>query len=330
MTAPPDPTPDPASDQALEVAARWVTVLRRGQPSARDRRALQAWLQADTANAAALDMMLDVWDRLEPLRPRAAGMALTASRRKPRPVGGAATIWAGIWAPLGGLAAAGLAAAVLIWPPSSQATYATAVGEMKSIALSDHSQIWLNTGSRLKVKLTPFGRQLALEQGEAEFKVAHERFRAFVVSTPTASVRATGTDFSVRTETDGARVVLVQGTVTVRRNDDGRAQAITAGSSLMAPTTGAFQLTQADPQADLAWRRGELVFYERPLGEVAAEFARYTGVKVRFADPSAPRVRISGAFRATDFKSFLRDIAILYHIHSSTDDSRDVVMTRGV
>jgi transmembrane sensor len=121
---------------------------------------------------------------------------------------------------------------------------------------------------------------------------------------------------------------LVQGTVTVRRDDDGRTQAITAGSSLLAPATGAFQLTQADPQTDLAWRRGELVFFERPMGEVVAEFARYTGVKVRFADPAVQRVLVSGAFRATDFHAFLRDVAILYHIHSSTDDGRDVVMSR--
>jgi transmembrane sensor len=312
-------TPD---DQALKAASHWVAVLKRGEPSVRDRRALKAWLATDAANAAALDLMLEVWDRLEPLRHRADGMVRTqakARRKSPsqRP--------ALIWAPVGGLALAGLAAAVLLAPPSVQ-TYTTGLGEMKSIALADHSTVWLNTDSRLSVALSPFGRQLKLERGEGEFKVAHEALRPFIVTTANASVRATGTDFSVRAEPDGSRIVLVQGRVKVSRSDDGETADLRAGTVLVAPLSGAFRLSKADPDSDLAWRRGQLVFYERPIGEVVQEFARYTGVKVRFTDEAARRTRISGAFRATDFKAFLRDVATLYHIHSSADKNAEVVI----
>jgi ferric-dicitrate binding protein FerR (iron transport regulator) len=47
---------------------------------------------------------------------------------------------------------------------------------------------------------------------------------------------------------------------------------------------------------------------------------------VRFADDAARRTRISGAFRATDFKAFLRDVGALYHIRSSTDKDAAVVI----
>jgi transmembrane sensor len=114
--------------------------------------------------------------------------------------------------------------------------------------------------------------------------------------------------------------------VKVSRSDDGEVADLRAGTVLVAPSRGAFRLSKADPDADLAWRRGQLIFYERPIGEVVQEFARYTGVRVRFADEAARRTRISGAFRATDFKAFLRAIAALDHIHSSTDRNADVVI----
>jgi transmembrane sensor len=312
-------TPD---DQALEAASHWVAVLKRGEPSLRDRRALKAWLSKDAANAAALDLMLEVWDRLEPLRHRADGM-VRAPAKAPRRVQSKRP--ALIWAPVSGLALAAVAAWLLLTPASIQ-TYTTGLGEMKSIALADHSTVWLNTDSRLSVALSPFGRRLKLERGEGEFKVAHEAWRPFIVSTSNASVRATGTDFSVRAEADGSRIVLVQGRVKVSRSDDGETADLHAGTVLVAPLNGAFRLSKADPDADLAWRRGQLIFYERPLGEVVQEFARYTGAKVRFTDEAASRTRISGAFRATDFKAFLRDVATLYHIHSSTDKDADVLI----
>ena len=312
-------TPD---DQALEAASHWVAVLKRGEPGVRDRRALKAWLARDAANAAALDLMLDVWDRLEPLRPRADGMGRAwATAKPPRQRKRLALIWA----PVGGLALAGLAAALLLTPASVQ-TYTTGLGEMKSIALADHSTVWLNTDSRLSVALSPLGRRLKLERGEGEFKVTHEAWRPFIVTTANASVRATGTDFSVRAEADGSRIVLVQGRVKVSRSDDGETADLRAGTVLVAPLSGAFRLSKADPDADLAWRRGQLIFYERPMEDVVGEFARYTGVKVRFTDAAARRTPVSGAFRATDFKAFLRDIATLYNIRSSTDQNNEVVI----
>ncbi len=309
-------------DQALEAASHWVAVLKRGEPSVRDRRALKAWLAEDAANAAALDLMLEVWDRLEPLRPRSDGMVLTPARTMPR-LQRPPSAW--IWGSVGGLALASLAALAVLTPASVQ-TYTTGLGQMRSIALADHSTVWLNTDSRLTVALSPWSRRLTLERGEGEFKVAHEALRPFIVSTANASVRATGTDFSVRAEADGSRIVLVQGRVEVSRREDGETADLQAGTVLVAPMSGAFRLSKADPDADLAWRRGQLIFYERPIEEVVQEFARYTGVKVRFADAAARRTRISGAFRATDFKAFLRDIGALYNIHSSTDKNSEVLI----
>lgn len=318
-------------DQVLEGAARWVARLKRGPLSRQDEQALKAWLAQDASHAGALDLMMGVWDGVEPLKDRPVA---TADRppRKPKP--GRAPNRAKIgwtWAPVGGLALAGAATvAVFVAAPLQTRSYVTAVGQARELVLPDHSVVWLNTDSALTVSYTGLQRRLRLARGEAEFKVAHQAWRPFLVSTANATVRATGTDFTVRYDPNGAsRVVLVQGGVRVSGPGESAPVPLHAGYSLVAPASGSFRLAKADTEAELAWRQGRLVFDQRPIGEVVQEFARYGGVRVRFADPAVERVRISGVFRATDFKSFLRDVAVLNHIRSHTDNKGEVVVASG-
>jgi len=212
-------------------------------------------------------------------------------------------------------------------PPQTR-TYQTAVGQMSEIRLADHSTVWLNTGSRLTVTLTPFSRRLSLDAGEAEFQVAHEAWRPFVVTSPDVVVRATGTDFAVRQDIDGARVVLVQGRVKVWRPQASEADAValTAGSALSAPHSGAFLVAQTDTGADLAWRQDQLIFFDQPLAAVVAQFARYGAAPVRFATARSQQVRVSGAFRAHDLAAFLRDLDRSQGIHSHTDEKGRIVI----
>ncbi len=316
-----------SDDQALEAAAHWVAVLQGGAPSRADRRALKAWLNRDIGHAAALDAVMRVWRDVEPLAERSlvrrmAPPATIVTRRPARPK-------ARSWAPLGGLAMAGAALALALLVPIHSQTYATAVGQMAPITLPDHSRVWLNTNSRLTVSYTLLRRRLALGQGEAEFQVAHEAVRPFLVSTPNAVVRATGTDFSVRYDDGLSRVVLVQGTVTVKGVTDNDGVRLTAGHGLDVSASGPSKPVKIDPATDLAWRGGRLVFFERPMAEVVREFARYNMIKVRFADTRAEQLKITGAFRAADFKSFLRDAALLDGLHAYSDRSSEIVIASG-
>lgn len=313
-----------SEDQVLDAASRWVATLKRGPLSRRNQQALKAWLEQDARHAAALELMMDVWEGVEPLKDRPVAVVTRARDRARR----RKAAWT--WVPAGALALATAAAVLFVAVPLQSRSYVTAVGEARSIVLPDHSVVWLNTDTALKVSYTGLRRSLRLERGEAEFKVAHEALRPFLVSTPNATVRATGTDFSVRYDTTGAsRVVLVQGAVRVSGPSEGEAVPLRAGYSLFAPASGPFQLAKADPQVELAWRQGQLVFDQRPIAEVVQEFARYGGIQVRFADEAVKRVRISGVFRTTDFKSFLRDIAVLNHVRSYTDNNGQVVVASG-
>jgi transmembrane sensor len=308
-------------DQTLEAAAHWVAVLKRGAPSGSDQRALKAWLRQDIAHAGALDLMMQVWAETGALADRPITRAPAAPRSIRR-----SPAWT--WAPLGGAVLAGLAAVAVIAPVYSR-TYETAVGQMTAINLPDHSTVWLNTDSRLTVSYSLTRRSLSLERGEAEFKVAHEATRPFLVDTPNAQVRATGTEFSVRYDDGLSHIDLVEGTVRVKSLPAATEETrLTAGYALDVAGAGPFRLTKADPQTDLAWRNGQLVFFERPLDQVVREFARYSGIKVRFADVRAERLKITGAFRAADFSSFLRDVSAVDGVRA-VEDHGEVVIASG-
>jgi transmembrane sensor len=316
-------------EEALQTAAGWVAQMKGGAQTPADSRRLRAWLQQDPRHAAALELALDAWDDAGAARESSMVRREAPTRRappaKPRP---ARNSW--LWASLGGGLAAGLAAAVVIAvqvAAPAQQTYATARGALRTITLADHSVLTLNTDSRVTVAYTPLRRSLTLVRGEAEFRVAHSTLRPFLVSTPTAVVRATGTDFSVRYEGRVSRVVLVEGHVRIRAPDGGRSMDLEPGYALTAPAGGAFQIAKTDAQSDLAWTSGQLIFNDRPLKDVMEEFARYSPVEVRFASPAAGEVKVSGAFRAADIRSFLRDVQTLYPVKTYTDDKGRVVLS---
>ncbi len=64
--------------------------------------------------------------------------------------------------------------------------------------LNDGSVVNLNTNSLMRVQLTPELRHVVLERGEALFKVTHDKKRPFDVDAGSTTVRAVGTEFSVR------------------------------------------------------------------------------------------------------------------------------------
>ncbi len=69
-------------------------------------------------------------------------------------------------------------------------TYATQVGEQRSIALNDGSTVELDTRSRIRVRLERDARKIELLEGQALFHVAKDERRPFIVSCDEVRVRA--------------------------------------------------------------------------------------------------------------------------------------------
>jgi len=118
------------------------------------------------------------------------------------------------------LAAAAVACALTLagalwWQTERYPLYTTDIGERRSITLADGSTIDLNARSKLRIEFSKTERRVELLEGQALFQVAKDKYRAFLVQSGDAIVRAVGTQFDVYRKTSGTTVTVLEGRVAV-------------------------------------------------------------------------------------------------------------------
>jgi ferric-dicitrate binding protein FerR (iron transport regulator) len=91
----------------------------------------------------------------------------------------------------------------------------TATGEQQDLTLTDGSMLHLNSDSEARIALSALERRVILVRGEAHFAVANESERPFLVSTPQATVKATGTVFNVQVAGKKTTVSVLEGSATI-------------------------------------------------------------------------------------------------------------------
>src|SRR5258708_34565714 len=197
-------------------------------------------------------------------------------------------------------------------------SYSTAHGERRVQRLPDGSVVHLNTDSEVTVRYSARERVVELGRGQAVFEVAHESPRQFRVAAGPAGVIAVGTRFDVYRKPWTVTVTVVEGRVLVytgtppsgaaaagpRTLQLGAGYQVELGASIGVPRP-------VDARSVIAWLEGKIVFENRALGEVAAEFNRYGPMTLEIEDPSLRALRISGTFDAYDTDSFAAFLAKL-------------------
>ena len=167
---------------------------------------------------------------------------------------------------------------------------------------------------------------MRLASGEAFFSVHKDPARPFIVETPAGSVRVTGTQFNVRSETTQALdVVVLEGSVQVRPGIDGATSApvaLTAHDHLAADAKGVATqaLSAQEVENALAWRHGQLVFDQTPLSAALARFARYHGRAI-VAAPAVANLHVGGTFSLDDLDEFFVSIESVLPVHVMRDSS---------
>ncbi|MDZ3994286.1 FecR family protein [Pseudomonas sp. Teo4] len=189
----------------------------------------------------------------------------------------------------------GLLIAQTPWPERWRADYATATGESRSIRLDDGSLLQLNTDSAVQVALEPGERRVRLLRGEAWFEVTRDPERPFVVRAGEGWVRVVGTRFSVTHDDDQTRVQVAQGKVEVRAGE-GPSVYLEPGLAVEYGAGALGVVHSFDLNSGFAWRQRQLVFSQRPLGEVVAQLNRYwSGQTLVFGEQLRQR-KVSGVF----------------------------------
>ena len=93
--------------------------------------------------------------------------------------------------------------------------YITDIGEIRHLSLPDGSHMELNTDTRANIQFSNTSREVHLEKGEAEFEVAKDSARPFIVETAFLTAKALGTAFSVRRKADQIEVLVTEGVVQI-------------------------------------------------------------------------------------------------------------------
>jgi transmembrane sensor len=310
-------------------AAAWFARLRAGPITPRQDAKYRRWLAADPANEVKYERHELAWELAGELSKDNEIAALLEDAQRaavetaaPRPGRRHLLILAGAAA---SLAAIAIGTNFYIRSLSDEYTYATAVGEQRSIVLPDQSRIVLNTSTQVHVVYKRGSRLVEIEQGEATFSVAHDASRPFDVVAAHGTTRAIGTEFNVLTAPTGVTVSVLSGTVAITppsRPEDaasGRAVRLTRGEELNYSNDMVSQVRPSNANRIQAWHVGRIVFEDLPLRQALAEFNRYTQTPIVIRDASLAELRVTGMFRIGETDALLRALNTAFGIRANPD-----------
>lgn len=281
--------------------------METGTVTADERRLFAEWLSEDPAHPAAYREAEQFWRALDGL---SADDIHMWDRFLPQESAGASTRPILPWKRLSALAASILLVAAIgawlavAWLPVGD--YRTAVGEQRTVALSDGSTVQLNTDTALSITMTDDARRLTLHRGEAFFTVAPDSSRPFEVTADHGVIRALGTTFNVRTEPDQTTVTVAEHGVKVMLESDVSVD-VQAGERIQYHRNRWLgPVERTNMTCTLAWQRHRLVFDNDPLPVVLAELARYrSGRLVLLRDHSLNELLVTGSFDTDRLDRFL-------------------------
>ncbi|WP_298738895.1 FecR domain-containing protein [uncultured Chitinophaga sp.] len=181
--------------------------------------------------------------------------------------------------------------------PAGVATLRVPPGKDYKIQLSDGTEVWLNSSSKLRF---PFSfdektREITVS-GEAWLKVAPDPQKPFIVHLPNSShVEILGTSFNVNTyNEDRISVSLLEGAVKMQTQRE--AKILKPGQQTVYTPEKGLQLTTFDKEDVLAWQQGIYRFEDASLEEICQVIPRWYGIEVIIDNPQAAKQRFTGSF----------------------------------
>ena len=303
--------------------------------SADEHEELKAWLALSPAHGKELRDLAQFWGRANVLtelaipldKPVHEGRPARAQGIRPRRLSpvpmaagiAAAVLIAGIAAFVANVPSTGTGVDNAASGAGGDGHYATAIGQQRTITLTDGSVVRLNTNTRLSVDYDERFRDIRLQAGEAHFTVAPDGERPFRVFAGNGRIQATGTAFAVHIKDGDVDVLVTEGSVEIATTGNGpqptgllapdaavdalqvfgtlvvgQQATIWQSGQRAATITEIRTVEPIDIEKKLGWRDGLLTFAGDPLEQVVAEISRYTTVTVVIPDPEVRAIRIGG------------------------------------
>jgi len=319
----------PAVSIATE-AADWYARLSAPDVSELEAVRFRAWLAADPARRAEFEAIDTLWADLaaidksaEVLRIRAA---ISARRRASR-------WWHSAKWSIAATLVAVIGAGWLAWQQWGSERYVTDVGKQRTVPLADGSIVMLNTDTEVKLHFSEAKRGVELVRGQANFEVAKDPSRPFIVTAGGGEVRAVGTVFDVYKAADKVTVTLIEGKVAVtgeggHASGEAREIILAAGEQLSYATrTSSVKRAAADVPRVTAWRARKLDFSDTPILEAIAEANRYSRDQIVLEAPALKDARISGTFEAGKNELLVEGLQTYFRLNVERSDDHRIVLS---
>jgi ferric-dicitrate binding protein FerR (iron transport regulator) len=162
-----------------------------------------------------------------------------------------------------------------------------AYGERKQIILPDGSEVWLNSGSLLIHEKEFAGKIRSVHlYGEANFSVAANKKKPFIVKTAYMDVEALGTVFNVQSyaDTELSIATLEEGKVRITpKQEDITPVVLSPNQQLIYNRISKTVTTrQADAARLSMWKKGYLMFRNDSFESIAKTLERRFNVKINY------------------------------------------------
>lgn len=348
---PPDPRFPP--DDAIEsAAAEWLVRHDRGLTPAQQDEFL-SWLTASAAHRESFERHRGLWgdfNALKQWRPAHSATPnpdLLARHRRP-------ARWR---RPLPLLLATAAAVALALWlvptaGPRADASLTFETAAYRQEKLPDGSVLDLNRGAHVVVQFSATERRVLLVQGEAQFSVAKNPARPFVVRAGGVDVRAVGTAFNVKLAGPNLEVLVTEGIVQLSQQtaagiaaigDSASSAPSTAPVVLAALTAGQrtvipFAPVLAPPLVVpvsvpeiaqlLDWQPRLLDFDSTPLVEVVEAFNRRNSQRLVIGDPDLHALPIVASIRSDNVEGFVRLLEGTMGVKADRSSAGEIVLRR--
>jgi transmembrane sensor len=336
-------------------AAEWLVRLQGAELSLEETLAWQAWLAESPDNAHAFARMEEVSQALRAVPvPRALPATQVARDRYDASV--PLKDWVAhrtsarqsvLPAPRRILSVLAVAASVAIaavtlalWTSVTPNSYSTAIGEHRTVALSDGSTIALGADTQIDVRLSKDVRAIELIRGEALFKVAKDAARPFKVRAGEATVTAVGTAFNIERDSDRAVVSVTEGRVVVEPvvhflpvavlhgfEPKQRSVRLQAGQQTTAGKAGIEEPTKMDDSV-AGWQTGRLAFRLQPLRYVLEDVNRYAAKPIVLDRVDEGALIITGTVERENIAGWVRSLERAFNLEATEETDQIVLRAR--
>jgi len=314
------------SQEVLREASDWFARLDGGDATAEDHLRLAYWLAAAPENRRAYDFVCDTWR----ISTDAYALPVTYPGTVTRLPVRRGLVWGG------GLAlAAVVVAAVGLGLRAQQpwvAHYQTAIGETKTLPLSDGTTLALNGATTVTVKFTHGLREVELTGGEVFVTGGKDPARPFHLRAGGRVIEDVGTAFDVDMKEQDVDVSVGEGTVMIATRPDAPAadrvtlnkgQTVTYTADRIVSTPRAIASQQVG-----TWRVGILSYDQMPLEWLVADLNRQFNDSIAVPDPGLAAMPVTLTLKLHDRDTTVGTLEKLLPVHAEAGASGAVVLVR--